>query len=173
MYKNFPLKTAEFKYKLQNPVLMVKKAYVVLKEKYSLPDYDVVNNELEISSIDSDDFLLSKIRKRIVERIESLVMNLSSILQPSADSLSDMHECRFFDDSEKKKIVGLYKQMMIFNRLSLEADLMRNEKKDAEFIKSFFKAWPDMKKEIFPFLEKMKSCWEKDIHIDEKLEYFG
>ena len=44
---------------------MIKDTYEKLKKKYSLPAYDEVNNELEISTLESEDFLLRQIRKKI------------------------------------------------------------------------------------------------------------
>ncbi len=152
---------------------MIKQAYEKIKKKYKLPGYDEVNNELEISTIESEDFLLRQIRKKISERIESITDAFSFVLQPSADSLVDMHECRFFDDKDKKKMIDVYKKLMILSRQALEADIERDDKTDAEFINDFFKEWALLKKDALPFVKKMKTCWEKETEIEEKLEYFG
>ena len=152
---------------------MVKEAYEKLKKKHNLPDYGIVNNELEISSFESADFLLRKIRRKIIEKIDDVSMTISGILQPAAESIADMHECRFFDDDDKKKLVEAYKDMMIFKRQSTEAELLADDKKDAEFVNSFFKEWDGIKKSIIPFIEKAKKCWEKETEIEEKLDYMG
>ena len=152
---------------------MIKEAYEKLAKKHKLPDYDTVNNELEISSIESEDFLLRQIRKKVVERIDEITDVLSSILQPSADSMVDMHECRFFDDKDKGKIIDIYKKLMILRRQATEANITLDEKNDEAVVSGFFKQWPEMKKEIMPFMERMKSCWEHETEIEEKLEYFG
>jgi hypothetical protein len=152
---------------------MIKTAYEKLKKKYKLPSFDALNNELEISEIESEDFLLRKIRKKIAERIEITAEPISSLLQPSADSIIDMHECRFFTDKDKKKMVEIYKKLMILGRLSLEAEMSGDDKTDANFINDFFKQWPELKKDVLHFIKKMKSCWEKETEIEEKLEYFG
>jgi len=152
---------------------MIKDTYEKLKKKFSLPEYDEVNNELEISSLESDDFLLRQIRRKISERIESVTEPMGSLLQPSAESLVDMHECRFFDDKEKRKMIDIYKKLMIVSRSALEADIERDDKADASVINDFFKAWKALKKDILAFMKKMKTCWEKETEIEEKLEYFG
>ncbi len=152
---------------------MIKTAYEKLKKKYKLPSFDTVNKELEISEIESEDFLLGKIRGKIAERVETTAEPISSLLQPSPDSLVDMHECRFFTDKDKKKLVEIYKNLMILNRLSFEAEMSREDKTDADFINDFFKQWPELKKDVLYFIRKMKTCWEKETEIEEKLEYFG
>ena len=157
----------------KNPIAMIKAAYEKLVKKHNLPPYNEVNSELEISSIESEDFLLRQIRKKISERIEAVLEPIGSMLQPSAESITDMHECRFLEDKEKGKLVDAYKKLMIISRMSLEAEISKDDKVDAGVINAFFKEWPSLKKEILPFIRKMKSCWEKETEIEEKLEYFG
>jgi len=151
---------------------MVKEEYEKLKQKFSLPDYDVVNNELEISSIETEDFLIRQIRKKVEERIINLIEPLSSLLQPSAESMIDMHECRFFDDKDKKAIIDIYKKLMILSRQALEADIEHDDNVDAAVINDFFKEWNILKKDVLAFMKKMKVCWEKETEIEETLEYF-
>ena len=152
---------------------MIKETYEKFKKKHNLLGYEEVNNELEIGSLESEDFLLRQIRKKIAERIETITLSLSSVLQPSADSLTDMHECRFFDDKDKKKMIEIYKKLMLISRSALEADITHDDKSDASVINDFFKTWAEVKKDLVNFLSKMKTCWEKETEIEEKLEYFG
>jgi hypothetical protein len=152
---------------------MIKTTYEKLKKKFSLPDYDSVNRELEIADIESEDFLLRKIREKVSDRIDTIAETLGSLLQPSADSLADMHECRFFTDKDKKKMVEIYKKLMIIKRNAAEAEIERDDKLDAKAVNDFFKNWPKLKKDILPIIRKLKSCWEKETEIEEKLEYFG
>lgn len=152
---------------------MVKAEYEKLAKKYKLPSYDEVNSELEISDIESEDFLLRHIRKKVADRVEAMASVIGSILQPSADSLADMHECRFFDDKDKGTLVDIYKKLMIFDRAAIEADIRQEEPADAALIAEFFKELAGIKKDILPFMEKMKTCWKKETEIEENLEYFG
>lgn len=151
---------------------MIKKEYEKLQKKHNLPSFDEVNNELEIVLFESEDFLLRQVRRKVSERIDSIIEPLGSLLQPSAESMIDMHECRFFDDKDKKKIIDIYKKLMILSRQALEADIEHDDNADAAVIKDFFKEWLVLKKDILVFLKKMKVCWEKETEIEEKLEYF-
>lgn len=152
---------------------MIKDTYGKLRKKCKLPPYDEVNDELEIADFESENFLLRQIRKKIVERIEIITTAFGSVLQPSTDSLVDMHECRFFDDKDKKKMIAIYKKLMILNRSALEADIEHDDKEETALINDFFKGWQTIKKDALPFIKKMKTCWEKETEIEEKLEYFG
>ena len=152
---------------------MIKEIYNKLSKKFSLPGYDEVNNELEISSIETEDFLLREIRRKISERIELITTELSSILQPSAESLTSMHECRFFDDKDKKNMISIYKKLMMLSRQALEADISHEDKDDASVIIDFFKEWKNIRNDLLAFMKTMKTCWEKETEIEEKMEYFG
>jgi hypothetical protein len=63
--------------------------------------------------------------------------------------------------------------MMIFKRLSTKAEILADDKNDAEFINNFFREWEGMKKDTLPFIEKAEKCWEKETEIEEKLDYMG
>ncbi len=151
---------------------MKKEIYEKFRKKHSLPDYETVNSELEISDIESEDFFLRKVCKKIAERVEAASSLIGSLLQPSAESIEDMHECKFFSEKDKKAMIDAYKKLMILDRTGIEAGLERSEKNDAELISAFFSQWPGLKKEILGFVGTMKSCWEKETEIEEKLEYF-
>ncbi len=151
----------------------MKEAYEKLRKEYDLPDYDTVNNELEVSSFEDEEFLLRKIRRKSLEKLDEVSMIIGSVLQPAAESLIDMQECSFFDDNDQKKMVEIYKKIMILKRLSTEAEIYANNKKDAEFVNRFFKEWKGLKENIIPFVEKMKTCWESETEASEKLDYMG
>ena len=84
-----------------------------------------------------------------------------------------MHECRFFDDKDKGKIVDIYKKLMFIRRHATEANISNDETDEVGVISDFFKEWSNLKNELMPFMEKIKSCWKKETEIEEKLEYFG
>jgi len=150
----------------------IKKDYEVLKAKYSLPDFESINNEFEISSIENKDFLLKEIRRKMTERLEFYIKMLESILQPDTASLSSMHECKFVEDREKEGIYNTYKKLMIIDRNSIIASF-GDEKENAGFIKKTFEEWTKLKNDIKPIIEKIKSAWEKETDIKEDLGYLG
>ena len=152
---------------------MVKEIYEKIKEKFNLPDYEEVNKELEISSIETEEFLLREIRKKIVDRVDVVISEISTILQPSAESLTSMQECRFFDDKDKKKMIEIYKKLMMISRQALEAEISHEDQDDANLITEFFKEWKLMREDLLSFMKTVKTCWEKETEIEEKMEYFG
>ena len=150
----------------------LKKEYEPLKKKYNLPEFFVLDTELEISSIDEPAFLLRKIRKKIEERIEYFCKILEEILQPDT-CLSGLHECKFFDENQKKEIYALYKKLMILNRHALELSILNDEGQDASFIISVLKDWAEIKRNLVTWVGQLKDNWEKETEVKEDVGYFG
>lgn len=150
----------------------VKTVYEQLNKKYSLPAFEKLDNEFEVSSIENKQFLLKEIRRKITDKIEAYAKILEALLQPDTASVSSMRECRFIEDKEKEEIYTLYKKLMIIDRSSIIASL-GDDRQAADFIKNSFEEWNKLKSDIMPIAEKLKSSWENEKDIKEELEYFG
>ncbi len=155
----------------------VKKKYLFLQEKYGLPDYKLINQELELSTMDNHRFMLRQIRKRIHHRIEDFSEILEDLLLPD-QSISQMHEYRFFSERAKNKIYNLYRKLMHMDRHAMELQITNKSENDAEYIKTFFEELEDLKIEMLTITSTMKNSWKRDLDKDikqkiEKQEYFG
>ena len=151
----------------------IKKTYAGLASKYKLPDFDALNNAFEISTIEHDDFLLREIRRKIADKIEFYTHMLESILQPDAASVINMHEYRAFDETRKKALFTLYKELMFFFRTALVLECALDDKKEAAFIIDVVNKWPLFKKEFANVVEQLKNSWTVDTDVSEDLEYLG
>lgn len=150
----------------------IKKDYGILRKKYSLPNFDRLNNEFEIVSIENKNFLLREIRRRITEKLDAYAKIIESVLQPDTASLSAMHECKFIEEKDKENIYTIYKKLAIIDRNSIIASL-GDDSDNAEFIKTSFEEWGKIKVNIKPIAEKLKSTWENDTDVKEELGYLG
>lgn len=156
----------------QGDISEVKKRYLKLQEKYSLPDYSLVNKELEISTIDTTRFLLRQMRKKIYHRIDDFCEIIEDLLQPEA-TITQMHEYRFFSERAKTRIYDLYRKLMFMARHAKELHIENDKEKDVEFIKNFFNNLDEIKTEMLKITTTMKQSWKKEIDKDIKAEYFG
>jgi len=143
-----------------------------MRKKYDLPDFSLLDSEFEISSIEDDKFPLREIRKKITEKIDLFNKLLEEAIQPETN-LVCMHECKAFSEEEKAEIYETFKKMMAFQRSSVLAYLANDEKSYAEFIKSFMKEWPSIKKDLSKFLQKLRDSWSEEKELKEDLEYMG
>jgi len=146
--------------------------YADLKKKYGLPEFEVIDEEFEICSMEEDIFILRGIRRRIVEKFDAAIKLFSELLHPEA-GFTSYQEANVFSETERELIMQLYRQLMFFNRLSAEIDFNPSDDSDAKFIADFMKEWPELKKSITFFLRKLKESWHKDRSKKENVGYLG
>ena len=137
-----------------------------------MPDFDELNNEFELSTIECEEFLLRKIRKKIADKINAMCEFLEGLLSPDT-TMANLYEYKAFDDNERKKIFELYKRLKVLEKLALELSLNRDDEKDAKFIKDVFSLWNKIKTEITTFIKKIKDFWENESTKEYKAGYFG
>ncbi len=150
----------------------IKKKYNELKSRYSLPDFEELNKEFELSTIECEEFLLRKIRKKIADKINTMCEFLEGLLSPDT-TMANLYEYKAFDDDERKKIFELYKRLKVLEKSALELSLSPCDEKDAEFIKDVFSSWNKIKIEMIVFIKKIKNFWENESTKSSSVGYFG
>ena len=153
---------------------MVKKEYEMLKKKYNLPDFEALDNEFEISTLEKPDFLLRNIKKKICEKIELAADLLAKLIQPETSCIADLYEYRCFNDKGKKEIFALYSRVLYLHRQLIESDFLLDDHSDAAVITVISKEWPELRKQMLPFVKELGACWEKTPESDHAhREYLG
>jgi len=152
---------------------MIKQEYNRLKKKYNLPDFNKLDKEFEISTIDPNLFSIRAVRRKMLEKLIFFSKILETTLFPNLESLSTMYESRFFSEEDKDKISETYRVVMLHSRRFLKADVNPEDKTDAKLIKDLSKDWPKIKDKVGQLVNKMEACWnKKDVKIKD-LIYFG
>lgn len=153
---------------------MVKEAYDTLKKEFDLPDYDILNDEFEICTIEPDGFLLREIKIKMKEKLQSAADVLNKMIQPETTALSDLYEYRCFDDDAKKSIFELFSNILYLLRKIQETDFLLDAKEDAKIIKEVSDKWPKMRQKMIPFLKELEACWKTVPESDHEIkEYLG
>jgi hypothetical protein len=150
----------------------IKKDFEIIKKQYKLPEWNILDFEFEISSIEEPNFLIRKIRSKIAERVEMFCKILEDILQPDT-CLSGLHECKFFNENQKKEIYSLYKKLMVIQRQTLHLSILNQDKDDAEFIIDIVNQWNEIKTSMSHWISQLKCNWEKETDVKEDVGYFG
>ena len=158
---------------IKMPNKETEKQYNEFKKKHKLPEFAELDNEIEISDLEETNFLLRAIIRRISEKLDFYSTMLEEILQPDTSNLYALHEIRFIDDSEKKRMYDTYRKLMDINRLSVEVSLEHDKSHEAEFINRFFFEWKIIKKDLLKFVKKMRESWQIETDIKEDVGYLG
>jgi hypothetical protein len=152
----------------------MKEAYDTLKKEFDLPDFDLLNDEFEISTIEPEGFLLREIKRKIKEKLHSAAEILTKFIQPETTTLSDLYEYRCFDDEAKKKIFELFSSILYLLRKIQETEFLLDAKEDAKIIKEAADKWPKMRQQMIPLLKELEKCWKTVPESDHELKgYLG
>ena len=153
----------------------IKAAYGALAKKYKLPAYDVLNHEFEIETLEDTAFLLRNIRTKISEKMEFCIKLLASILQPE-QNITDLQECKMFNDDQKKKMYLLYKNLMAAMRSTGVLSMSSTEKEEASFLTAFSAEWSGKngyRDQLKAVLKTLKESWTKETDVEAELGYLG
>jgi hypothetical protein len=141
------------------------------KDNKALPEFDKLDSEFDISSIE-DSIKLKSIRTKICEKVDFYAKLIEELLQPEAN-LIGMYECKVFREDEKEEIYNTLKSLMFMLRHAAEVELKSDDKEEMVFIVDTHKDWIALKPELLKIVSKIKSSWEKETELKDDLEYFG
>ncbi len=151
----------------------MKEVYALLQKELNLPPYESMDREFELSTIDSEAFYIREVLKKLEAKLEYLAMVLEEILQPSPESVTQMHECRYVTSEEKEKLYSIFKRLQYWLRAIVEAHVRTDDKKSALLINEIHADWKQIKELSLPFIVRLKESWRLDDELKEYVEYFG
>jgi hypothetical protein len=152
----------------------LKKDYEALAKKYSLPDFDKLNEEFLIEKVAEfeTDLLLKLVRNFMSEKIATYMRVVENLLNPVNAPMFVFSMVKSMDKSNKEKLFDIYKKFSKIEIELIKLDLEYSEKKEAEFIKETFRLWNEVKKDLLVLVEKMKENWDIKPEQNGK-NYFG
>ncbi|MEA3513885.1 MAG: hypothetical protein U9R34_00225 [Nanoarchaeota archaeon] len=147
--------------------------YNALAKDYNLPDYDSLDFEFEIYSLEDAKYLLRAILEKMAQKIYDAVKILEDALYPDASSYSSIYETRMMCEADKDNILHLHKEMMILFRKSLCIAIDHEDQEIAKFICEGFGKWQRLKQGFKEIADKLKQAWESETFKDESIKYMG
>ncbi|MBT7366940.1 hypothetical protein HN814_01930, partial [Candidatus Woesearchaeota archaeon] len=130
-----------------------------------------LNKDFEISSVETEPFLLRNIRNKLFENIEHVTAILDDLVHP--DKFTSLTESAVLTEQDKEMIITLYKQLMYYSRLALEISVEDSDDLNANFINEFYLFWNESKKILLIITKKMKDCWTNNTVEKSDIAYFG
>lgn len=146
----------------ESDLAKLKERYAVFQEKYSLPQFDELNEMFSIEKIDGNetDFLLREIRRIISEVFSNYINVLENLLNPTNVPLFVFSIVKILDEKKKKKLSELYMAFAKEWIPMLQLDLRYNEAHEAEFIKKAHVIWKKTTTDFYEIAEFIKNNWD-------------
>jgi len=158
----------------ENKLAKLKDIYKKFQEKYSLPNFEELNQDFQIEKIAEveTDFLLREIRKYITDKFFNYLRFIESLINPTNAPMFVFAIAKTLSIEDKEKLAEIYKKITKIEIDFIDLDLNYSEDKEADSIKNYFKLWNEIKKELSEIVEVMKK------NLDNKTEnngkgYFG
>jgi hypothetical protein len=152
----------------------LKDDYRKFQEKYSLPNFEELNQDFQIEKIaeSETDFLLREVRKYVTDKFFNYLRFIESLINPTNSPMFVFAIAKTLAVEDKEKLVEIYKKITKIEIDFIDLDLNYSEEKEADSIKNYFKLWNEIKKELSEVVEVMKK------NLDNKSEdngkgYFG
>jgi hypothetical protein len=152
----------------------LKKDYLEIQEKYSLPDFQEFNQNFQIEKIAEyeTDILIREVRKFVAEKLSNYMKFIEMIINPLNAPMSIFSLIKSLGQSDKKKLSEIYEKLVKNEIEIVELDLNFSEEKEVEYIKNSYNLWKEIKKDLLEIIETIKKNWDNDSKKGEA-GYFG
>lgn len=152
----------------------LKEQYSLLRTKYALPDFKLLNENFEIENIDvgETELLIKVIRKHITEKIFYILRSLETFINPQNAPLFMFDIIKTFTDAEKQMIKDLYSKIAKYEVEAFGLEASYNENSEAEFVRKFGNEWPKISESLTKIYLAMNKSNKKDSKTSSK-SYLG
>ncbi len=147
--------------KLEN----LKKRYAELQQKHNLPSFKQLNEDfcIEKASEVEVDILIREIRRFVSDKFLNYMRFIETIMNPTNASVFIFSVIKTLGEDEKKRLNEIYKKLAKTELELIDLDITYSEEKEAEFIRTFYGLWQDVKNELLEIMDKVKENWNKEI----------
>ncbi len=152
----------------------LKKEYLKLQKKYSLPGFKEMNEDFGIEKVVDfqGELLIREIRRFIGDKIANYMRLVENLINPVNVPIFVFSMVKSIDENDKNALSEIYKKFGEIEIDLISIDLDYSEKKEADFIENSFEIWQIIKKDLMKILDKIKSSQEDKPKSNEK-NYFS
>jgi hypothetical protein len=152
----------------------IKKEYEILKNKYSLPEFEKLAEDFDVEKIveKATSFILRDVRRAIGERISVYLHFFETLINPAAPPMFIFSILKNLEERDREKIREVYRKLANLQISAMKLDTFYKEKDEAEFIKKANEKWGDIKKKTHELLDDFEKKFKADSESIKK-DYFG
>lgn len=160
--------------KEENKLEELKQDYTEIQKKYSLPDFEKLNQDFHIEKISETqtDYIIREVRRFMADKFSNYMRFIENILNPVNVPMFVFSVVKAMTIEDKKNLSEAYKELAKIEIDLLEVDAEFSEEKEAQFVKDSYATWQDIKKIILKFAKSVKSNWENKTGTNDR-GYFG
>lgn len=149
---------------------LLKESYEVLKNEYSLPDFENMNKDFQIEKIQEEEteLLIREIRRFVSEKFSTYLRFIETLLQPSNAQMLVFSMLKTLDAEDMEKLKNNYKRLAEKEIDVIELELDFNLEKEITFVKTAYDLWQEVKVELLEVISKVKTGWGNDKTSKEK-----
>ena len=154
----------------KNALEELKKDYVKLRKKYSLPSFKALNEDFDIEKIASQetDCLLREVRKQMIDKVIAYLRFVEMLMNPSNAPMFFFALVKGMTASDKKCLEGIYDKLGVFEIDVVGLDVKYSEKNEAEFINRLAGKWGEIGEDIIKLVDTLKVSWKQKAKKDER-----
>lgn len=152
----------------------LKKIYAGIQRKYNLPSFQKLNEDFNIEKAVevNTELLIREIRRFIADKLSNYLRFIEMILQPVNVPMFVFSMIKAISVEDKKKLIEAYKKLTKIEVQLIGLDLKYSEEKEAEFIKSSFELWQEIRDELSSVVEAIENNLDNKFEVNGK-GYFG
>ncbi len=155
----------------------VEKLYNDFRIKYKqLPDFKKLDSDFELTSIKdkhiNERYFSRAVRRRIYDKIYYFNGALVTVIAPPSPNILLAHESKFISNDERDEVMDAVRKLTRIERDHLLLEVDYDEAKDADFIKTTFDVWQEVKPTIKKLFTIMRDSWGKKDNFKIG-DYFG
>lgn len=152
----------------------LKENYEKIRNKYSLFDFEMLNEEFQIEKLAEveTDFLVREIRRFMADKFSNYLRFVEALLHPVNSSMFIFSILKSVGNDEKKKLAESYKKLAKLELDLLELDLKFDDEKEADFVKSSYDVWQEVKNDLLEIVKTIKNNFDNKSEQNGK-GYFG
>ena len=143
----------------------LKRRYAELQQKHNLPSFEKLNEDfcIEKASETEVDILIREIRRFVSDKFLNYMRFIETIMNPTNASIFIFSVIKTLGEDEKKRLNEIYKKLAKSELELIDLDIVYSEEKEAEFIRTFYGLWQEVKNEMLEIMDKVKEDWDKEV----------
>ena len=163
-----------FSMEKENKLEKLKADYEKIRMKYSLPNFQFMNEDFEIELIaeENTEILVRRVRKNVRDKIHAMIVVFETFINPTSAPMFVFNIIKGFNNDEKEIIEKLYKKFAELEIDAFNLEVKYDEKAEADYIKKVCELWKSSELDLKKIYESMKASYGLESKKSDK-SYFG